>query len=26
MAATATGKKVFEVFVSKVPWTIATSE
>lgn len=28
MAATATanGKKVFEVFVSKVPWTIATKE
>ncbi|XP_051723757.1 SRA stem-loop-interacting RNA-binding protein, mitochondrial [Ctenopharyngodon idella] len=26
MAATAAGKKVFEVFVSKVPWTIATKE
>uniref|UniRef100_A0A8C1S6X1 SRA stem-loop interacting RNA binding protein n=1 Tax=Cyprinus carpio TaxID=7962 RepID=A0A8C1S6X1_CYPCA len=26
MAATAAGKKVFEVFVSKVPWTVATRE
>ncbi|XP_067311843.1 SRA stem-loop-interacting RNA-binding protein, mitochondrial [Pseudorasbora parva] len=25
-AVTAAGKKVFEVFVSKVPWTIATKE
>ncbi|KAF4102068.1 SRA stem-loop-interacting RNA-binding protein, mitochondrial [Onychostoma macrolepis] len=26
MAATAASKKVFEVFVSKVPWTVATRE
>ncbi|RXN08875.1 SRA stem-loop-interacting RNA-binding mitochondrial [Labeo rohita] len=26
MAGTAAGKKVFEVFVSKLPWTVATRE